>query len=330
MFKKVAVLVLALSVASLGLIGCGTTGSGTNQPASSYPEKEIRLIVPYKAGGQSDLTARKIADIIQKKNLLGKPIVVVNVAGGNTQEGLKDVKDSKPDGYTLLLHHTAFLTMKALGQMSMSYQDFDMIGQAMEMPFVIVARKDAPWSNVKDLLADAQKSPGKYSIGVAGFGGAGHFAELQFLKATNSLANFKLVPYGGGSEAVTSLLGKQVDLMVGNTVDTLRYVKSGDLKALAVLSQDKNEDFPGVMTMKDLGISESLLLRNGLFAPKSTPQAIKDKLVSALKTTVESDEFKQFAKDQGAKASYLDAAAWSKTYQQDDQLVQQLAKSVKK
>lgn len=338
MFRKVAVLALALALVSSALTGCGSSSSKGSAPAagnkqeaaSTYPEKEIRLIVPYAPGGQSDLTARKIADVIQKQNLLSKPVIVVNLNGGNTQEGLKAVKDAKPDGYTLLLHHTAFLTMKALGQMTMTYQDFDMIGQALEMPFVIVARKDAAWADAKALMEDAQKNPGKYSIGVAGFGGAGHFAELQFLDATKSMNNFKLVPYSGGNEAVTNLMGKQVDLMVGNTADVLRYIKSGDLKVLAVLGQEQSADFPGVLTMKDMGITSSLLLRNGLFAPKNMPQAVKDKWASVMKTVIQSDDFKQFAKEQGAKASYLDATAWSQAYQVDDKLVQALAGSVKK
>ena len=114
------------------IFGLFLAGEPALAAPAAYPDREIRLIVPYKTGGQSDLTARKLAKIIRDKKLLPQPVVVVNIPGANTQEGLRAAMRADPDGYTLLLHHSALVTMKALGRIPMSWHDFEMIGQALE------------------------------------------------------------------------------------------------------------------------------------------------------------------------------------------------------
>jgi tripartite-type tricarboxylate transporter receptor subunit TctC len=316
--------VLAVSVTA------GFSWPKKGNPDEAYPEKEIRIILPYSAGGQSDLLARKVAEIIEKKKLLSKPVVIVNIASGNTVDGIKTVKDSKNDGYTLLFHHTGFLTVKALGSMSISYTDLDMVAELVEQPFIIVARKDAPWSNIKEALEDAKKNPGKISIGFAGFGGAGHFALLNFLATTKSAKYFKQVPYKGGAEAIIAQIGGQIDLRISNAADAFRYIKAGQIKTLALLSQNISQDFPNVMNMYDLGIKQSIVLRSGVFVSKSTPKGIKEKLANVLKDAVESSEFQEFAREQGGVVTYRTAAAWQRVFAQDQKVIEALAKSLKK
>jgi len=295
---------------------------------SSYPEKPIRLIVPYESGGQSDLTARKIAEIIKEKELLDQPVNVTNMEGGNTQNGLQEVKDSKPDGYTLLFHHTALLTLNSIGDMDMGYEDFTPLGQAMEMPFVILANKDAPWDNIEEVLDEAKENPKDISVAVAGEGGAGYYALMQFLNESNSASDFKLKSYGGGSEAASQQLGGHVDLRAANMGDSLEYINSDELKVLTSLTQEKNDRFPDVMTSKDVGVNNSFSLESGVLGPEGLPDDIKDEWNDVLKTVIESEEFQEFADEQGGTPEFNTGDDWEKQLAEDQKEIDKVTEEI--
>lgn len=318
------VLTLVMGVALLvSFAGCG----GNKQV---FPEKEIRVIVAFSAGGQTDLIARKLGEIIQKQKLLPKPIVVVNMPGGNTEDAKDTVKTSKPDGYTLLMHHTSLITTKALGQTKTDFRDYAPVAQLVTQPFLIVARKDAPWKDIKDVIEVAKKEPGKYTIGFAGVGGPGHFALLNFLKESNTIDLFKQVPYAGGAEAITAHLGGHVDLRLSNTGDANRYIKSGQIKPLVFLSKSENEDFKGIIKLNELGLKNELTLRTGLFAPKNTPKEVIDILAKAIEIAVKTDEFGKFAKEQANTAEFLGPKDLNAIYESDEVAIKALAAGIKK
>ena len=214
---------------------------------AAYPDKEIRLIVPYKAGGQSDLTARKLAEVIQAKKLLPQPVIVVNIPGGNTLEGLRNAMRAAPDGYTLLLHHSAFVTMKALGQIPMSWHDFEMVGQALEMSNSLVVNRDSPFKNASEFIDAAKKTPGRYRVAIPG-----------------------------------------------------------------------------------LGVKNTLILRNGVFAPRNTPEEVRTIVARALQQAVESEEFQVFAAQQTAQGRFLDATAWARAFAEDEKNVGEVVKFIVK
>jgi tripartite-type tricarboxylate transporter receptor subunit TctC len=326
MLKKWMICSLVIVFAMVAIAGCGQS----KDVAAKYPEKEIRVIIPYKAGGQSDLTARKLAEIIQKKNLLSQPLVVVSIPGAATIDALKTVQTSKPDGYTLLLHHSAFLTMKALGQIPMSYKDFDMVSQVAEVPLVFVAKKDAPWKNAREILDAAKKEPGKISIGIPGVGGLNHLVTLYFTNKTQSEQMFKLVPFEGGAEALTAQLGGHIDLRASTAGDTARYIRSGELKAILAMDTKDIEGIPSVGNLKDFNITKGLVQRNGIFTTKNTPKPIKDKLAAAFKQAVESDEFKEFCKAQGCVPQFLNAEDYAKIFEEDNKIIEDIAKTIVK
>ena len=168
------------------IFGLFLAGEPALAAPAAYPDREIRLIVPYKTGGQSDLTARKLAKIIRDKKLLPQPVVVVNIPGANTQEGLRAAMRADPDGYTLLLHHSALVTMKALGRIPMSWHDFEMIGQALEMSNSLVVNLDSHFKTISEFIEAAKKEPGKYHIAIPGVGGVAHLALLDVLWVAES------------------------------------------------------------------------------------------------------------------------------------------------
>ncbi len=301
-------------------------------PVSSYPEKEIKVIVAYNAGGSNDLLSRKIAKIIMENSYLPKPVIVVNMGGGNTAQGINTVLQSKADGYTFLFHHTAFITVNAMGNLDVSYKDFDPVCGVMDMNFMLLALgDDKRWANAQEFFKDAKKNPGKYSVAVSGLAGPGHFALMQMLKAYGATGSLKEIPFASGGETVAAHMGKHTDVRMSNTDEGGRYVKSGGVKILGVMSNKKLSAFPEAMTLQDAGLSaDDFAMRLGYFAPKGTPKSIISKFAETVKKAVETEEYKNHANSINSLGVYRDADAFKKIYDIDDVNIKDLAKTLKK
>lgn len=295
---------------------------------AAYPEKEIRLVVPYKAGGQSDLTARKLAEIMQAQKLLPQPVLVVNIPGANTQEGLRNVLKAKPDGYTLLLHHSAFISMKALGQIKMSWRDFKMVGQSLVMGNSLVVNTDSPFRDMSTFVKAVKEQPGKYKVAIPGLGGVAHLAMLDVLSKQNILDKLEIMPFDGANEAVTALMSHRVDIRTAPNSDMARFVRSGEQRPLMIIGDEKLPGIDAPQYAKDLGISTPLVLRNGIFAPAKTPDSAIRTFAEAMRVAVESPEFQNFAENQAASGVFLDSAAWNKMYVEDEKTVSALVKTL--
>lgn len=311
------------------VVFCMTMFSGVFSSAfADYPEKEIRLIVPYKAGGQSDVTARKLAEIIQAKKLLPYSVIVVNIPGANTQEGLRNVLRAKPDGYTLLLHHSAFVTMNVLGQIKISWRDFKMVGQSLVTGNSLIVNADSPFKDMNDFIEAVKAEPGKYKAAIPGLGGVAHLAMLDVFVKQDILDKLEVVPFDGANEAVTALMGKRVDIRTAPNSDMVRFVRSGEQRPLIIIGDDKLPGIDSPMYAKDLNVNTPLLLRNGVFAPKDTPDEVLAVFAKAMQAAVESEEFLAFADQQAATAQFLDSEQWSQIYQEDEKTVGALVKEL--
>ena len=128
--------------------------------AAEYPTKEIRIIQPYPSGGFNDVVTRKMAEVIAQDQLLSKDILAVAITGANTRNALQTVLDAAPDGYTLLMHHTALVATKVSGQLPIGYTDFEMLGGLCAGPIAIDVMKDSPWKNVQEMIVDVKAHPG--------------------------------------------------------------------------------------------------------------------------------------------------------------------------
>jgi tripartite-type tricarboxylate transporter receptor subunit TctC len=322
--RKLVIGILLISLLVMTLGGCGSKEVAKDD----YPTKPIKVIIPYAAGGNSDMNARKLADIIQAKKLLPQPLVVTNIQGGGTVEALNALKNADPDGYTIMLHHSAILTQANMGQIPYTYKDFDTVAEVLEQPSVIVARKDHPWNNSQELLDAARKNPGKITWTFSGLGATAHLASEIYWAGTQSKDLFKVVIYQGGADALTAQLGKHVDIRGSTTVDAIRYIKSGDLKAIAVSGEKRLEELPDVPTFKELGIEHSFTTRQGIFTTKGTPKERIDILADAFLKAVETPEYAEYLKTCASQKASRGPKEFEEVLAADDKLIAEIVKGL--
>lgn len=171
-----------------------------NLAGAAYPEKEIRFIIPYAAGGLNDIVARNISDISGQEKPLPVPIIVTNIHGAQSRNGLNATMGAAADGYTVLLHHTGVVANNTLGQIPNSYKDFRMVGQLLVSPVALDVKADSQWKNIQGLLADIKANPGKIRVGVS-IGSVTHVALMNFLTQNGLPVNsVKYIPLEGGGK----------------------------------------------------------------------------------------------------------------------------------
>lgn len=259
--------------------------------AFAYPEREIKMVVPFTAGGPTDVVARTMADAMRKQ--LNVPVVVENLDGAGGTRGPGIVAKAKPDGYTILVHHIGMSTAPALYR-KLPYSplnDFEHIGLINEVPMTIVARKDFPASNMKDFVQVVKKDAKKWNLANAGLGAASHLCGMLFQSAIGT--ELTTVPYKGTGPAMTDLMGGQVDFMCDQTTNTTERIKAGSVKAYAVTTKQrlKTEGLSNLPTVAESGLPNfEVTVWHGLYAPKGTPKAALDKLNVALNAALKDPE----------------------------------------
>lgn len=260
---------------------------------AAYPTKPVRLIVPFAAGGTTDIVARLLAD--KMGPILGTTVVVENKAGAGGTIGIDAVAKAAPDGYTLGMATVSTHGANPAVYTKLPYdavKDFQPITNVMSVPSVFVVNPKVPAKSMKEFIALAKKEPGKYTFASPGNGSLGHVNIEQFM----DLAGIQLmhVPYKGAGQAATDALAGVVDAMTDNLPSTLPNVKAGRLRALAVLSPQRSSALPDVPTYKELGfeaMSEGGWF--GLVAPAGTPPAVVAKLNEAAHKAMQDPEFKK-------------------------------------
>ncbi len=285
-----------LKVSLLGL-SLSATGMSTRLSfaQTSYPDKPIKLIVPFAAGGPTDMVGRLMAHGMEKE--LGQNIIVENKPGGGSNIGSEFVARAKPDGYTLLLGTVANATNMSIYN-NLNYnteRDLVAITQFMSSPSVLVVHPSLPINNLNELIAYAKANPGKLSFASSGAGGSPHLAgEMLKLRAGIDLLH---VPYKGASPALNDVLGGNVSMGFMTAAGALPSINAGKLRAIAVAGLERLPQLPNVPTMGEAGIADfEVSSWNGLFAPAGTPPVILQKLAdAALKVITEPEMQKTFA-----------------------------------
>ncbi len=333
--KSIFIFVTALLL-GLVIVGCGSQSetSTSGEPVTegeplgdiNYPEREIRVIVPYSPGGSSDLVARKVAQIVNENDLLPKPMVVINLEGGRSLEGLEEVLNADPDGYTLLLHQNNFNVMKALDQLPMSYKDYTMIGQVVESPLVIMGGQK--FDTIDEYIEAARQDPGSVTAGVPAIGGFSHFALEYFVNELDDNAIIRSIGFQGGGDALRAQLGGEVDLRPGLSPEAANYAETEELQTLLSLTQEKIPQSPDTPTLRDLGIENEFYMRSGFFAPPGTPREIVDTLADTFRTVTEHQEFIGFFDEQWSTAKFIPADEWDEIFAEDLELYIEIAKGI--
>jgi len=279
--------------------------AGPTLAADQYPSKPIQLIVPWKAGGGTDALMRIIAHFTGE--YLGESMVVVNVPGVGGTMGARQGKDAKPDGYTLTATHESVISSYITGVADFNYSSFIPIANMTATPAIVAARKDAPWNNMKDLIADAKKNPGKIKFG-ATLGSTSHFFPLEIGEAAG--IEFKIVGYEGTADRQAALLGGFIDLGESNPAAGKKYFEAKKLKGLGIAMEKRHPLLPNMPTLKEQGIEVFFAVNRGICAPLNTPQPIIEKLADAFKQASENPEFVKRIGELGTDVVYRDPAAY--------------------
>ncbi len=249
--------------------------------AEQYPAKVISLVVPFTAGGPTDTVARLLGQAMG--TALKNQIIVENVEGAGGTVGAARVAKAPPDGYTLFIHHIGHSTAPSLYRKLPydSIRDFEPIGLINEVPMTLVARKDFPAKDLKELISYVKANKDKVNLANAGLGAASHLCGMLFQTALQT--DFTTIPYKGTGPAMNDLLGGQVDFMCDQTTNTTSQIKGGKIKVYGVTTKKRVASLPDVPTLHEAGLPNfEVSVWHGLYAPKGTPKAIIDILTKAL------------------------------------------------
>lgn len=271
--------------------------------AQSYPNKSIRIIVPFAAGGASDVMARVVGDKLFAK--WNQPIVVENRTGAGGTLGADVVAKSAPDGYTLLLGTSATHTIAPSLYANLSYdpeKDFAPISAVSTIPLVLTVTPELPAKSVAELIAYAKKNPGEIEFASSGNGSITHLSGEMFAH----MAGIKLVhvPYRGSAPAITDLLGGRIKMMIDHTPTVLTHIRAGKLTALGVADPKRLEDLPDVPTIAEAGVP-GYEVRSwvGILAPKGTPADVVDALNKAIVEALAMPDAIERLKSVGARSA---------------------------
>lgn len=272
------------------------------QTAPAWPTKPVTIVVPFVAGGGTDIGTRIVAQKLS--TLWGQSVVVDNKGGAGGNVGLEFVSRAKPDGYTLMTGNVGTQSINPSLYKKLAYNpdtSFVPIGLFAELPFVMAATTSLPASTVKDFVALAKASPGKYTYASSGNGGSPHLSGETFRIATGT--DLMHVPYKGGGAAMTDLVAGNVHLLFASVLETSAFIKAGKLKALAITSKQRVAALPDVPTLEEAGVkgaeSGSWL---GLLAPAGTPPEIVAKVSASLQQVLAMPDVQKQLLEQGAVA----------------------------
>jgi tripartite-type tricarboxylate transporter receptor subunit TctC len=260
--------------------------------ATEYPARPIKLVVPYAAGGPTDLLGRLVGDFLSKD--LKQPVIIENKAGAQGAIGAEAVARSEPDGYTLFIPAGSIIVLNPMLYKKLSYdpvKDFRMLELITDLPVVMEIHPSVPARTVAEFVAYARQNPGKLNFGSAGTGGTTHLAGEMF----KEMAGIQMthVPYKGAGPALTDLISGNIQVMFDGISAALPPVKSGLVRALGVSSAQRSPDLPDVPTIAESGYPEyRVSVWYGIAAPAKLPDDIAQRIVASLDRALDDDAFR--------------------------------------
>ena len=250
-----------------------------------FPDHPIALVVPFAAGGPTDVVARMIAIPMGKS--LGQTVIVENTLGAGGTIAATRVARATPNGYTIFIHHMGMATAPALYK-KLAFdplKDFEYIGQVVDVPMTLIGRKDFPANNLKELQAYIKVNKDKVSLANAGLGAVSHLCGLLFMSQLGVELN--TIPYKGTGPAINDLLGGQVDLLCDQTTQTVPMIKEGRVKVFGATTLKRLTALPNVPTLDEQGMKGfEVKVWHGMYAPKGTPKPVLDKITAALQAAL--------------------------------------------
>ncbi|MCZ8253018.1 MAG: tripartite tricarboxylate transporter substrate-binding protein [Hylemonella sp.] len=260
--------------------------------AQAYPAKPISLVVPFAAGGPTDIVARTLAATMTKS--LGQSVVVENKTGAGGTIAAGFVMKAPADGYTFLIHHNGMATAPALYR-KLAYNpvtDFEHVGNVVDVPMTMLGRKDMPAATMADLVNYVKANADKINLANAGLGAVSHLCGTLFQQALG--VNVTTIPFQGTGPALNALLGGQVDLLCDQTTNTVPHIKAGTVKLYGVTTKQRIKALPDAPTMSEGGVKDfEVIVWHGVYAPKGTPAPVIQKVGDALREALKDPAFIQ-------------------------------------
>jgi tripartite-type tricarboxylate transporter receptor subunit TctC len=283
-----------------------------NLAQAAYPDKPIKIVIGFPAGGPLDAHMRLLIEKLQSS--LGQTVIVDYKSGAGGTVGAQFVAQSPADGYTVLLANTGTMVINPAIYTKSQYdtlKDFQPVARTAQQPLALIVNKDVAANSLKELITYAKANPGKLNYGSAGNGGISHLVP-EMLKSETGIFMVH-IPFKGSAPAFTDLIAGHVQFMAESVPQAAIYAKQGKVKALAVTSAKRNPALPNTPTVIETGIANLEVVGfYGILAPKGTPPEVVNKLSQAFKETLENPEIQKKMIDQGADPAYLNADQFTK------------------
>lgn len=286
---------MAKTIGHIALIVCIALATGRYWQSglgegSRFPERPVRVIVPYNPGGGTDTYARILQKAIKDNDLMPQPLVIVNKPGGGATIGSSYVKEARADGYTMLCLHEALMTSKAIGQSPHGPEAFEAVAATGEMGQVVLVPNESAFDTLTDLLEKAKASPNTLKFGV-NLGTPTHYSGIQ-LEEAHPGARFRLVSTGGGANRLAALMGGHLDAAIFSVGELIRFRDNG-LRALAFLGEERIESIPDVPTAEELGYPVYSSNLQYWWYPKGTDVRFIDYMADVLTRAMDTDYARQ-------------------------------------
>ncbi len=296
----------------------------SSRAAEAYPSRPITFICPWPAGGTADVTMRALCTAAARA--LGGTIVLENRTGAAGMIGAKALASAKPDGYTVGQIPLSVTRFSQLGMVALDpLKDYSYIARTSAQTFGVAVRSDAPWKTMQQFVAHAKANPGKVTYSHSGIGGQTHVGMEEFAMAAGVV--FNNIPYKGGAEALTALMGGHVDA-IADSSSWAPHVEQGKLRLLCTWGEQRAARFKDTPTLKDLGYKVVVDAPNGVGAPHGVDAQIAAKLREAFRQACASEEFRQACDKIDAPVMYLDGPDYEKyivaTYRKETMLIERL------
>ena len=291
--------------------------------AAAFPTKQVEVIVPWSAGGATDVLFRAIANVFPK-HANGQPMVIKNIPGGGAVTGTMEFVKSKPDGYTGLGIATPIITKMNMSKVPFNMDSFEPVIMVVENPCMIMVRADSKFKNLRDFIEAARKNPGAIGIGNGGAGGGTHIVALAFEDFAG--VEFLHVPYQGGGPAIIALLGGHIDSVMASAPEGISNAEAGQLRILGVLGPKRLARFPDVPTAAEQGFDFSLSMWRGICVPKGTPKATVKALHDILLKCIEDPEFKRQGDELAIEIVYKGPEDYGEYMRAEDKFYNRLIK----
>jgi tripartite-type tricarboxylate transporter receptor subunit TctC len=286
------------TITSLFIVAALALASSSH--AQTFPTKPVTMIIPFPAGGRTDVIGRIFAQGL--KDALGKPVVVINKPGASSVLGSNEVADAQPDGYTIGFFSAAAVTAQYTVPTPLSLKRFDIVAIVNADPAALAVADNAPWKSLRDLVADGKARPSTLRLGMIPGASSQIFAS-GFMRAAG--LEMISVPFKGDTDGAIALAGHNIDVHFAVPVSYKSLVEGRKVRILAVASDERSPIYGDLPTFKENGVDLTIGAFHGIFTPAGTPEAVKKKLAEAVKSAAETLELKKRMADAGAAIVFL-------------------------